>query len=65
MQLGEQDPVQLLEDSSLLPAVQAPPAGLSGAETQFQRQELPGDVLVQDVENALQTQPVRHRSRPW
>lgn len=64
MQLGEQDPVQLLKDSSLLPAVQTPPAGLPGAEPQFQRQELPGDVLVQDVENALQTQPVRHRSRP-
>lgn len=34
------------------------------ASPQFQRQELPGDVLVQDVENALQTQPVRYWSRP-
>lgn len=64
VQLREHDLVQLLENSGLLPAVQAPPASLSGAEPQLQGQELPGDVLVQDVQDALQAQPVRYRFRP-
>lgn len=46
--------VQLLEDAALLPSVQSPPAGLSGAETQLPGQELPGDVLVDDVQDDLQ-----------
>ncbi|MDQ0717995.1 hypothetical protein QFZ55_007447 [Streptomyces luteogriseus] len=56
--------MQPFEDPRLLPAIQTPPAGLPGAEPQLQGQELPGDVLVQDVQDALQAQPVRHRSRP-
>jgi hypothetical protein len=63
VQLGEQGAVQLVEDSGLPPAVQAPPAGLSRAESQLQRQELPGHAVVEDVQDALQTQPVRYR--PW
>lgn len=58
VELGEQGPVQSLEDSGPLPAVQASPAGLPGSEPQLQRQELPGNVLVQDVQDALQTQPI-------
>lgn len=47
----------------LLPALEAPSAGLSRAESQLQRQELPGDVVVEDVEDAPQAQPVRHGPR--
>ncbi len=54
VQLGEQDAVQLVEDSCLLPPLQAAPAGLSRAEPQLQRQELPGYVVVEDVEDALE-----------
>jgi hypothetical protein len=39
VQFGKQDAVQLIEDSGLLPPLQAAPAGLSGAEPQLQRQE--------------------------
>jgi hypothetical protein len=46
--------VQLLEDAGLLPSVQSPPAGLSGAETQLPGQELPGHVPAEDVQDALQ-----------
>ncbi len=56
--------MQPFEDPCLLPAVQTPPAGLAGAESQLRGQELPGDVLVQDVQDALQAQAVRHRSLP-
>ncbi|MYS21725.1 ATP-binding cassette domain-containing protein [Streptomyces sp. SID4948] len=35
-----------------MPAIQTPPAGLSGVEPHFQGQELPGDILVQDVQDA-------------
>ena len=64
VQLGEQDAVQLVEDTGLLPPFQAPPAGLPGAEPQLQRQQLPGYDVAEDVQDALQTQPVRHRPRP-
>lgn len=64
VQLGEEDAVQLVEDPSLLPPLQPAPAGLPGAEPQLQRQELPGHVVIEDVQDALQTQPVRHRPRP-
>ena len=64
VQFGEQDAVQLVEDPGLLPPLQTSPAGLPGAEPQLQRQELPGYVVVEDVQDALQTQPVRHRPRP-
>ena len=56
--------MQLVEDAGLLPSVQSSPAGLSRAEPQLQGQELPGYVVVEDVQDALQTQPVRHRPRP-
>jgi len=64
VQLRKQNLGQLLEDSGLLPAVWAPPAGLPGAEPQLQGQELPGDALVQSVQDALRAQPVVHRLRP-
>lgn len=35
VQFGEQDAVQLIEDSGLLPAAQASPTGLSGAEPEL------------------------------
>lgn len=63
VKLGEQYVVQLLEDSGLLSAVQSAPAGLSGAESQLRGQKLSGDVLVQDVQDALQAQPVVYRLR--
>ena len=49
-----------------LPAAGGPGAASRSAraEPQLQGQELPSDVLVQDIQNALQTQPVRHRLRP-
>lgn len=56
--------MQLVEDSRLLPPVQATPAGLPGAEPQLQGQELPGYVVVEDEQDALETEPVRHRPRP-
>lgn len=56
--------MQLVEDTGLLPPVQAPPAGLPRAEPQLSGQELPSDVVAKDVQDALQTQPVRHRTRP-
>lgn len=46
------------------PPVQAAPAGLSRAEPQLQRQELPGYVVVEDVQDSLEAEPVRHRSWP-
>lgn len=63
VQLGEQDPVQPVEDTGLLPPLQTPPAGLPGAEPEFQGQQLPGDVVAEHVQDALQALPVRHRSR--
>lgn len=71
VEFGEQGAVQLLEDTGLLPATQASPAGLSGAEPQLRGQELSGYVVVEHVQDALQTQPVRYRLRarrllrPW
>lgn len=64
LQLREQDAEQLIEGSSLLPAVRVAPAGLSRAVPRLQRQELSRDVLVQDVLDALQAQPVLHRFQP-
>lgn len=55
----------MVEDAGLLPAVQASPAGLTGAEPQLQGQELPGYVVVEHVQDALQTQSVRYWPRPW
>lgn len=55
--------MQLVEDSGLLPALETPPAGLTRTEPQLKGEQLPGDVVVQDVEDALQAQPVRHG--PW
>lgn len=63
VQLGEQQPVELVEDSGLLPAIQPSPAGLSGAEPQLRWQELPGHIVERDVQNALQTESVRNRPR--
>ncbi|SDC24281.1 hypothetical protein F610DRAFT_01372 [Streptomyces sp. LaPpAH-199] len=54
----------MVEDSRLLPPVQATPAGLPGAEPQLQGQELPGYVVVEDEQDALETEPVRDRPRP-
>lgn len=51
-------------DLGPLPVGQAPPVGLSGVETQLQRQKLPGDVVDQDVQEAVQVQPVMHWLRP-
>ena len=65
VQFGEHDAVQLLDDSGLRPAAQASPTGLSGAEPELWRQELPGDVLTQNAQDALQAQPVWYRSRSW
>ena len=56
--------MQLVEDPRLLPPVQAAPARLTRAEPQLQRQQLPGYVVVEDEQNALETAPVRHRPRP-
>jgi hypothetical protein len=56
--------VELVEGTGLLPPFQAAPAGLSGAEAQLQRQQLPGYVVVEDVQDALQAQPVVHRPGP-
>lgn len=63
VQLGEQDPVQPVENPCLLPPVQPPPAGLSRAEPQHERQQLPGYVVVEDEQDALQAEPVPHRPR--
>jgi hypothetical protein len=51
-QLGEQNAVQPVEDPCLLPPLQTPPAGLSGAELQLQRQQLSGNVVAEDVQDA-------------
>lgn len=56
--------MQLVEDIGLLPSLQPAPAGLPGAEPQLQGQELPAYVVVEDVQDALQAEPVRHRPRP-
>ncbi|MDI5904330.1 MULTISPECIES: hypothetical protein [Streptomyces] len=64
VQFGQQDPVQLVEDPCLLPALQASPAGLPGAEPQLQRQELSGYVVVEDVQDALQAESVRQPKAP-
>lgn len=55
--------MQPVEDPGFLPPVQTPPAGLPRTEPQLQRQELPGYVVVEDEQDALQTEPVRHRPR--
>ncbi len=55
--------MQLVEDARVLPALQAAPAGLSGAEAQLQRQLLPGDAGVEHEQHALQAKPVRHWPR--
>ena len=55
--------MQLVEDARLLPALQASPAGLPGAEAQLQGQLLPRDPGVEHEQHPLQTQPVRHRPR--
>jgi hypothetical protein len=44
------DAVQCVEDAGLLPPLPPAPAGLPGAEPQLQRQQLPGYVVVQDVQ---------------
>ena len=56
--------MQLVEGSCLLSPLQSAPARLARAETQLQRQELPGCVVVEDEQDALETEPVRHRPRP-
>lgn len=63
VQLGEQDPVQPVKDPCLLPPVRPPPAGLSRAEPQLQRQQLPGYVVVEDDQDAPQAESVPHRPR--
>ncbi len=57
--------MQLVEDAGLLPPLQATPARLPGTEPQLQRQQLPGNVVVEGIQDALQTEPVRHRPWPW
>ena len=52
-----------LEDTGPLPAIQASPARLSGAEPQLRGQELPGYVVVEHTQDSLQAQPVRYRLR--
>ncbi len=52
-------------DRRLLPPVQATPAGLPRAEGQLRGQELPGYVVVEDEQDTLEAEPVRHRSWPW
>lgn len=64
VQLGEQDAVRLVEDLGLLPPLQTAPAHLPRSEPQLQGQELPGFVVVERVQDALQEQPVRHGPRP-
>lgn len=56
--------MQLVEDASLLPPLEAAPASLPRAEPQLQRQELPGYVAVENAEKALQAKAVRRRPRP-
>ncbi len=56
--------MQPVESPCLLPPVQTAPARLPRAEVQLQRQELPGYVVVEDEQDALQTKSVRHRLRP-
>ncbi len=56
--------MQLVEDSRFLPPLQPAPARLPRAETQLQRQQLPGYVVVQDEQDAVEAEPVRHRPRP-
>lgn len=63
VQLRHQDPVQLIEDSCLLAAVQTPPARLTRAEPKLQRQALPRNVGAEDKQNALKTESVRLRPR--
>lgn len=43
---------------------QAPPTGLTEAETRVQGQQLPGDIVVENVQDALQALSVVHRPRP-
>lgn len=64
VQFSEQDAEQLVEDIGLLPSLKPAPAGLPGAEFQFQGQELPGHVVIEDIQDALQAELVRHRPRP-
>lgn len=56
--------MQPAEDSCFLPPVQTAPAGLPRAEPQLQGQELPGYVVVEDEQDALEAEPIRHRSWP-
>lgn len=58
IELGDQDAVELVEDAGLLPPLQSPPARLSGAEPQLQREQLPGEVVAEHVQEPLQAQPV-------
>ena len=46
------------------PPVQTPPAGPSRAEPHHQRQELPGHVIAEDEQDALEAETARHRPRP-
>lgn len=56
--------MQLVEDSCLLPPVQPAPGRLSRAEPQLRGQKLPGYVVVEDEQDALRAEPIRHRPRP-
>lgn len=56
---------RLVEDTGLLSPLQPAPAGWPGAEPHLRRQQLPGDVAVQDMRDALPARSARHRPRPW
>ncbi|MEV0445796.1 hypothetical protein AB0I84_40060 [Streptomyces spectabilis] len=64
MQVDEQEAVQLVEDTGLLPVIQTPPSGLFGADLRLQQRMLPRGTAEQDGQDALQAQPVSHRTRP-
>lgn len=64
VQLREQNPVQPVEDYCFLPPLQTPPAGLPRAEPHFQGQELPGHVVIEDEQDALEAELICHRSWP-
>ncbi len=65
VQLGQQDPVELVEACGLGPAAQPPPAGHLRAEPQLLGEVLPADAGVQHDQDRLQAPPAIDRPRPW
>jgi hypothetical protein len=58
MQLGQEQFVQLLPHTGLVPVPQPPPAGHPRTEAQLLRQELPGNAGVEHEQDAGQNLPV-------